>query len=59
MENKNALETTKYWIEIFKKAIDDKEKMRSFWESLDNNMLHQAELDGMKSKLKDLEDSIY
>jgi len=47
-----------YWIEIFKKAIAEKENMRPFWEDDIHPEIHQAELDGMKAKLKELEEAL-
>jgi len=58
IENDKQLEVTEYWIEMFKKAIEDKEKMREFWSEQVHAVLHQAELDGMKSKLEELEQEV-
>lgn len=58
IENDKQLSVSQYWIEIFKKAIEDKEKMRSFWSEDVHVKLHEAELDGMKAKLKELEQEV-
>ena len=58
IQNDEQLNVIEYWIEVFKKAINDKESLRPFWESHTHSILHQAELDGMKSKLIELEQEV-
>ncbi len=58
IKNEKELRIIENWVEIFKKAIQDKEKMREFWETDVHPILHEAELAGMKAKLKELEQEV-
>jgi len=58
IENKEQLERTEHWIEVFKKTIESRETSRSFWSRDVHLLVYQAEIDGMKSKLKELEEEV-